>query len=64
MVTGSVAEPHLRPTYIILMYRLHPESMTLCAALLSRIISKAAHSDYSLLIAKNAKCQIKLKLMG
>lgn len=28
MVTGSVAEPHLRPTYIILMYRLHPESVT------------------------------------
>lgn len=64
MVTGSVSEPHLRPTYIILMYRLHPVSMTLCTTLLSRIISIGVHSECSLLIAKNAKCQIKLKLMG
>lgn len=64
MVTGSVTEPHLRPAYIILMYRLHPESMTLCAELLAYIISIAVHSKCSLLIAKNAKCQIKLKLMG
>lgn len=64
MVTGSVTEPHLRPTYIILMYRQHPESMTLCSALLSCIISIAVHFECNLLIAKNAKCQIKLKLMG
>lgn len=64
MVTGSVTELHLRPAYIILMYRLHPEYMTLCAALFSCIISIAVHSECSLLIAKNAKCQIKLKLMG
>lgn len=64
MVTGSVAEPYLRPAYIILMYRLHPESMTLCSVLLSHIISIAVHSECGLLIAKNAKCHIKLKLMG
>lgn len=56
--------PLLRPAYIILMHRQHPAPMTLCSAPLARIISIAVHSECGLLIAKNAKCQIKLKLMG